>query len=94
MYSACLAKLDQGKLTSNLAHLGELLVGRVQSDPQTVDFAEPAAFSGFPQPVVEVGENGQQQWFLRRVRPQDRASDAGLTEMILDWASGYPPCVS
>jgi hypothetical protein len=44
-------------IRSDLAHLGESLVGGVEADFEAVDFAEPAAVVGFAQAVVEVDDD-------------------------------------
>ncbi len=67
----------------DLAHLGEFLPGRGEADPQALDLAGPAFAVCFldagDQVVADLGEPGP----LGRVGTQQRAADAGLTEMIL-----------
>jgi len=63
--------------------LGELVVGAGEADLQAFDFAEPALASGFCDAVVQVGADLLEPGALGWVWPQERAPDAGLTEMIL-----------
>jgi hypothetical protein len=72
----------------DLIHLGELVAGGGEADPQALGFAGPAFALGFADAGGQVVADLCQPWPLGRVGPQQRAADAGLTEMILMTAPG------
>ena len=65
------------------ADLGELVLGAGEADLEALDLAEPAFALGLGDAVVQVGPDLLEPSALGGVRPQERASDTGLTEMIL-----------
>ena len=78
------AELDRGGLPpQGRVDLGELVVGAGEADLQAFGFAGPALEFGFGDAVVQVGADLLQPGALGWVWPQERAPDAGLTEMIL-----------
>jgi hypothetical protein len=62
--------------------LGDLVVGGVEADLESFGFAGPAFAFGFGDAGEEVVADLFQAASLVRGDPQERAPDAGLTEMI------------
>lgn len=62
--------MDDGGLAAKLSHLLVLLAGAGEAGLESFDFAEPAAFGGFPDAVVQVGDDLGEALGLGRVRPQ------------------------
>jgi hypothetical protein len=64
--------------------LGEFVLGSGEADPQPLELADPA----FPLSLGDAGDevvaDVGQPCPLGRVRSEERASDTGLTEMILE----------
>jgi predicted negative regulator of RcsB-dependent stress response len=75
------AKVHGRMLPMASAELGELVLGAGQADAEPFDFAEPAFTFGLANAVDEVIADLLQSAVLRRVRPQERTSDAPLTEL-------------
>jgi hypothetical protein len=65
----------------DLIHLGELVAGGGEADPQALGFAGPAFALGFADAGGQVAADLCQPWPLGRVGPQQRAADAPLTEL-------------
>jgi hypothetical protein len=63
----------------DLIHLGELVAGGGEADPQARGFAGPAFALGFADAGGQVVADLRQPWPLRGVGPQQRAADACLT---------------
>jgi hypothetical protein len=63
--------------------LGELVLGAGQADLQPFDFAEPAFAFGLVDAGGEVVADLLDAGALGWVRPEERTSDTGLTELIL-----------
>src|SRR5260370_3674320 len=63
--------------------LGELVLGAGEADLEALDLAGPAFALGFGDAGGEVVADLRQPGASGRVRAQQRAADAGLTEMIL-----------
>jgi hypothetical protein len=82
-------QVDDGGLAagSDLVHLGEFLAGGGEADLQALGFAGPAFALGFADAGGQVVADLGQSWPLGGVGAQQRAADAGLTEMILSWSA-------
>jgi hypothetical protein len=74
----CLALAAQGRLD-----LGELVLGAGEADLEALDLAGPAFALGLGDAVVQVVPDLLEPAALGGVWSQERASDTGLTEMIL-----------
>jgi hypothetical protein len=61
-----------------VAHGFEFLCGGGQGGLDRGDLAEPALFSGLPEPVAEVGADLFQPRYLGRVDAEEGASDTGI----------------
>ncbi len=77
------AELDRGVVVGAAVELGELVVGAGEADLEAFDLAEPAFAFGLVDAGKQVFADLFQPCPLRWVWPQERTSDAGLTEMIL-----------
>ncbi|HEX5298803.1 MAG TPA: hypothetical protein VFW50_17610, partial [Streptosporangiaceae bacterium] len=78
------AEVDGGGLPRwGRVDLGELVVGAGEADPQAFDFAEPALAFGFGDAVVQVGADLLEPGALGGVWPQERAPDAGFSELTV-----------
>jgi hypothetical protein len=77
-------------LKTDLTHLLELLAGPGEADLESFDFAEPAAFGGFADSLVQVGNDLSQAHGLGGVWLQHRAAKTRLTEMILAGIAARP----
>lgn len=73
----------QGSACERLVELGDLVLGSGQADLQSFDFAKPSFTFGLDNSGLEVVADFQQAAALSWVGPQETASDARLTEMIL-----------
>ncbi len=73
---------------SPLVDLGELGFGSREAHLQSFDFTEPPFPLGLGDPCSEVLDDLDESGPLVRVRPENGASDAGLTELILKQFSG------
>ena len=67
---------------SDLVHLGEFAAGGGKADLQALGFAGPALAVGFADAGDQVVADLGQPWPLGGVGSQQRAADAGLTELI------------
>jgi hypothetical protein len=79
-----------GGAAGQLIDLGELAARCVEADLEAFGFAGPALAFGFGDAVVQVGADLLQPGALGWVWPQERAPDAGLTEMALSWDASPP----
>jgi len=72
-------ELHSRRLAAQPAHLLVLLAGTVETDPESLDFAEPAAIGGFPDPLVQVGDDLGKPYGLDGVGSQHRAAQAAFS---------------
>jgi hypothetical protein len=78
-----MAQTNVGSPTGRETDLGDLLACGGEADLQAFDLAEPALVLGFADAVEQVGAHVGEPVALCGVGPQERAAQAGLTEMIL-----------
>ncbi len=71
-------EVDSRGLATKLAHLLVLLPSAFETDLESFDLAEPAAFRRLADPLVQVGDDLGKPLGLSRVRPQHRAAEAGV----------------
>jgi hypothetical protein len=70
--------------------LGELVLDAGEADLEALDLAEPAFALGLGDAVVKVDADLLEPAALVGRRPQERASDTCLTEMIFSWNASLP----
>ena len=77
------AQVDDGGAAagSDLVHLGEFLAGGGEADLQALGFAGPAFTLGFADAGGQVAADFGQPWPLGGVGAQQRAADAGFSEL-------------
>ncbi|WP_406358583.1 hypothetical protein [Streptomyces sp. NBC_00658] len=76
------AEVDDAAAGGDTVELGEFLLSSGEADLEPFDFAKPAFTFGLGdagvQVVADVGESGALGW----IRSKERASDAGLSELV------------
>lgn len=70
------AEIERNAASSDSAELSGLLAGRVQADLESFYLAEPAAFGGLADPLVQAGDDLGEPHALLRVDAEHRAADA------------------
>jgi hypothetical protein len=90
------AELDglSGPGAGHLLDLGEFGAGSGEADLEAFDFAEPSFAAGFFDTGQQIVADIEEALALGWVGAQERAAQAGLTEMILRWAGGQSDILS